>query len=238
MGCGMSDKPQHYPYTLAQHIANVRSLVYHLDLRDIVLVVHDWGGAIGMGLAREIPDRIRGFVVCNTAAFPSNHMPASIGLCRIPGFGALAIRGLNAFVRGALATCAKKPLSAEAKSGYLAPYRSWDDRIANLRFVQDIPVGPGHESWDTLKDIEASLPMHREKPMLLCWGGKDYVFNDAFFHEWKERFPAAETQYFEQAGHFVVEDARNEIVTAMGKFLAGEKQTYVDENHSSVRLHV
>jgi haloalkane dehalogenase len=237
MGCGLSDKPQFYPYTLAQHIENARALVYKLDLRDIVLCVHDWGGAIGMGLAAQIPDRIKGFVVFNTAAFLSRRMPLSIGLCRLPGFGAFAIRGLNAFVRGALARCAKKPLSAEGKAGYLAPYSNWDDRVANLRFVQDIPMDPGHESWATLQAVEAGLAQFKQHPMLLCWGRHDFVFNDSFLHEWQQRFPQAETQYFENAGHFVVEDARNEIIAAMKRFLAGEKQTYTDEHHSSVNLH-
>lgn len=238
MGCGLSDKPQHYPYTLEQHIANARSLVYALDLRDIVLCLHDWGGAIGMGLAAQIPDRVRGFVIFNTAAFPSRHMPASIGLCRVPGFGALAIRGLNAFVRGALARCAKTPLSAEAKAGYLAPYASWEDRIANLRFVQDIPMDEAHASWATLKQVEAGLARFKQHPMLLCWGRHDFVFNDHFLRQWQYRFPAAETQYFENAGHFVVEDARPQIITAMGKFLSGKPQDYTDEHHSSVSLHI
>lgn len=237
MGCGLSDKPQFYPYTLAQHIENARALVYKLNLRDIVLCVHDWGGAIGMGLAAQIPDRIKGFVVFNTAAFPSRRMPLSIGLCRLPGFGAFAIRGLNAFVRGALARCAKKPLSVEAKAGYLAPYSNWDDRVANLRFVQDIPMNAGHESWATLQAVESGLAQFSQHPMLLCWGRHDFVFNDSFLHEWQQRFPQAETQYFENAGHFVVEDARNEIIAAMKRFLAGEKQTYTDEHHSSVNLH-
>jgi haloalkane dehalogenase len=219
MGCGMSDKPQHYPYTLAQHIDNTVSLVHALDLRDIVLCVHDWGGAIGMGVAARIPDRVRGFVVCNTAAFPFDRMPLSIGLCRIPGFGALAIRGFNAFVRGALARCARKPLTAEAKAGYLAPYSSWEDRVANLRFVQDIPMEATHESWSTLADVEAALPGFIDHPMLLCWGGRDFVFTEEFLGEWQRRFPNAQTQLYPESGHFVVEDARAEIIEAMEEFL-------------------
>ena len=51
IGCGLSDKPQDWPYQLAGHIANLGKLVDHLGLSDITLVVHDWGGAIGVGLA-------------------------------------------------------------------------------------------------------------------------------------------------------------------------------------------
>jgi len=225
MGCGFSDKPEHYPYTLAQHIANVRTLVHALDLRDVVLVVHDWGGAIGMGLAAQIADRVRGFVVCNTGAFRSNQMPPTIGLCRIPGFGALAIRGFNAFVRGALRYCARKPLTDAARAGYLAPYSTWEDRIANLRFVQDIPTQPGHPSWETLLEVEQGLKRFTQHPMLLCWGKHDFVFNDKFLHEWQQRFPQAQTEYYENAGHFVVEDARQEIINAVTGFLESIRDT-------------
>jgi cis-3-alkyl-4-acyloxetan-2-one decarboxylase len=228
VGCGLSDKPQDYPYTLAQHIANARALVEELDLRDIVLCVHDWGGAIGFGLAAQMPERVHGFVVCNTAAFPSGHMPLSIGLCRIPGFGALAIRAFNAFVRGALACCAVKPLTPEARAGYLAPYGNWHDRVANLRFVQDIPTGPGHPSWETLLEVERGLRLFAGHPMLLCWGGKDFVFNDSFLQEWQRRFPGARTHHFPNAGHFVTEDARDEVVASMEDWLEGITQSRRD----------
>jgi pimeloyl-ACP methyl ester carboxylesterase len=78
MGCGLSDKPQSYPYTLKQHIDNAERLVDSLSLRDITLCVHDWGGAIGFGLAARRPELIKRFVVFNTAAFTSSRIPLSI----------------------------------------------------------------------------------------------------------------------------------------------------------------
>ncbi|MEZ6144691.1 MAG: alpha/beta fold hydrolase [Planctomycetaceae bacterium] len=71
IGCGRSDKPQDYEYTLANHIANLTRLIEHLDLREITLVGHDWGGCIGMGAAVEVPERFSRFVLANTAAFRS-----------------------------------------------------------------------------------------------------------------------------------------------------------------------
>ena len=85
IGCGLSDKPQGWSYLLSDHIANVRRLVQHLGLRHIHLVVHDWGGAVGMGLATEQPGLFSRLVVLNTAAFLSADMPRSIALARIPG---------------------------------------------------------------------------------------------------------------------------------------------------------
>jgi len=219
VGCGLSDKPQGYEYRLERHIANVQALVEELDLRDVVLCLHDWGGAIGCGLAARIRERVKGLVLFNTSAFVLPRMPLSIGLCRIPGFGALAVRGFNAFVRGALRYCSMKPLSAAARAGYLAPYHDWASRIATLRFVQDIPMSAGHPSRALLDEIEAGLPALGELPGLICWGGKDFVFDDTFLEGWKQRLPKAEVRYFENAGHFVVEDAREEICLATGDFL-------------------
>ena len=221
LGCGLSDKPQDAQYTLRAHIDRLAQLVESLRLTNTTLVVHDWGGAIGMGYAVEHPERIGRFVVFNTAAFPSSHMPWQIGLCRIPGLGAVAIRGFNAFVRGALQTCTAHPerLTAAVRAGYLAPYDSWANRVANLRFVQDIPMSARHPGHRLLSNIGEDIRMFQRHPLLLIWGAKDYVFNDRFFEEWRQRFPTARYHYIDDAGHFVVEDAHERIVPWIEGFL-------------------
>ncbi|RMG09442.1 MAG: alpha/beta fold hydrolase [Planctomycetota bacterium] len=219
MGAGLSDKPQRYPYTLAQHIENVQEVTDRLVLRDVTLVVHDWGGAIGMGWAVRNPERVRRIVVLNTAAFRSQRIPFSIDLCRLPGFGALCIRGLNAFARAALVRAATTRLPEEVRRGYLGPYDSWAHRVGHLRFVQDIPMHPGIPSWKTLVEIEEGLAGLREHPMLICWGGRDFCFDDRFLAEWRRRFPEAEVHRFADAGHYVLEDAGERVEAALRAFL-------------------
>jgi haloalkane dehalogenase len=221
LGCGLSDKPQGFDYTLKSHIENVRLLADTLQLRKITLVVHDWGGAIGMGFAVREPERIQSFVVFNTAAFLSPRIPLSLVLCRIPGLGAFAIRGLNAFARGALATCVvhRDRLNDAVRAGYLAPYNSWSHRLATLRFVQDIPMRSTHRSYAMLEEIESRLGFVQKHPMLIVWGAKDFVFDDHFLAEWKRRFPGAEVHRLDDAGHYVVEDAHERIVPWMTSFL-------------------
>ena len=102
IGCGMSDKPQDYRYTLDQHIQNLVSLIEHLDLKNITLVAHDWGGAIGVGATGRCPERFKKMVLMNTAAFPSKRIPFRIAVCRLPILGALGVRGLNLFARAAI----------------------------------------------------------------------------------------------------------------------------------------
>lgn len=218
IGCGLSDKPQRYPYTLATHIANLERFVEHLDLNDITLVLHDWGGAIGCGFALRHLDRIRRLVVFNTAAF-HGRTPWRIRVCRWPMFGALAVRGLNAFAAGAtrMACCRRMP--PEVRAGYVLPYDSYANRIATLRFVQDIPVRPSHPTYPLIESIDAGLARLRDRPMMICWGMRDFCFNETFLSGWTERFPEAEIHRFEQAGHYVVEDAGQEILPLVRDFL-------------------
>lgn len=223
LGCGKSDKPQDFAYTLASHIANVEALVEHLGITKLSLVIHDWGGAIGMGFAVRHPKVIERFVVFNTAAFLSKRIPFSINICRIPGFGALAIRGANAFAKAALirAVNHQDRLTDEVRAGYLEPYDSWDNRIAHLRFVQDIPMSPAHPGYELLDTIGRDLAQFVDHPMLIVWGAKDFCFNDEFLDEWRRRFPGARVEYVEDAAHYVVEDAHERIVPWMKEFLDG-----------------
>lgn len=226
MGCGLSDKPQVYPYTLSTHIANLTALIQHLGLRDLSLMVHDWGGAIGMGFAGHHPEQIRSLVITNTAAFCSTRIPWRIRLCRLPWLGALLVRGLNGFAAPAVRMAVTRKMPPDTARGYLEPYDSWQNRVAVHAFVRDIPLAASHVSWPTLVQVEENLPKLRKKPMLILWGGKDFCFNDWFYGEWLRRFPEARRRYFAKAGHYLLEDAGQEIVVLARDFF---KETGRDE---------
>lgn len=228
VGCGLSDKPQRYLYTLDQHIVNLEALIAHLDLRDLTLVLHDWGGAIGMGYATRHPENVARLVVLNTSAFyvgrPSAPtLPLRIKICRIPVLGDLLVRGLNAFARLALfsALYHRERLTPQIAAGYLLPYDCWRNRIAILRFVQDIPLERRHRTRPTLTQIESSLYLFSNHPMLIIWGARDFCFTIRdFLTGWQERFPYAETRVVQDAGHYIVEDAHERIAPWILEFLA------------------
>lgn len=221
MGCGLSDKPQDYPYTLETHIQNVEALVDHLKLDNITLVVHDWGGAIGMGFATRHPEKIKRLIIFNTAAFISNRIPWSINICRNSVIGPIAIQGLNAFSRVALIRASKVPgrMVGKVREGYLAPYQTPEDRIGQLRFVQDIPMTPDVASYPVVQKIESGLAQFKNHPALIIWGLKDFCFTEHYLERWKMIFPDAEVQALKKAGHYVVEDAYEEILPNVIRFL-------------------
>ncbi|MFT4542356.1 MAG: pimeloyl-ACP methyl ester carboxylesterase [Planctomycetota bacterium] len=219
MGCGLSDRPQDWSYRLEDHVDNLERLVLKLDLKRITLVVHDWGGAIGMGVAVRHPARFERFVVSNTAAFPSSLIPKRIAVCRIPLLGSLMLRGLGAFERAATVMATKTGLDPAVKQGLLAPYTNWHDRIAVQRFVQDIPMRESHPTWSILNQIADKLTLLADKPMLLPWGERDFCFSPAFRKEWEERFPQAESIPFEKAGHYLFEDETERYLEELRAFI-------------------
>ncbi len=202
---------------------HVEKLIEHLGLERITLVCHDWGGAIGMGVAARRPDFFHRFVVFNTAAWRSGRMPKRIAVCRIPFFGPLAVRGFNGFALAATRMAVAGTLEKVARAGLLWPYNSWKNRIAILRFVQDIPMNPSHVSYECLKETESLLYRLRHKPMKICWGMKDWCFDGAFLKQWRQRFPDASVTEYHNAGHYILEDAHEAVIPAVKAFLAATK---------------
>ena len=226
MGCGLSDKPDahRYGYRLADRVDDLDALLTELQLNAPVhLIVHDWGGAIGCAYATRHPDRIASLVVLNSAAFfhpQGRRLPWQLWFFRhLSAFAQPAILGLNLFVRGSLWLNSCKPLNSATKAGLAAPYNSPRNRLATLKFVEDIPQKPSDPSFDMVKDIEKKLSLLASKPMLICWGMHDFVFTKAFLAEWQRRFPQAQVIRFDDAGHYVLEDVPDRIASHLRHFL-------------------
>jgi haloalkane dehalogenase len=227
LGCGLSDKPPAYPYRLQHHIDNLVGLIDALDLRDITLLGHDWGGAIGLGAALARADRFARFVLLNTGAFPPPFIPLRIRLCRTPLLGRWAVQGGNLFSRAALRMAVHDPacLSPQVRAGLLAPYDSWRHRVAVYRFVQDIPASPRHPTWQTLERIEAGLAGLANRPALLIWGMRDWCFRPSCLDRFRQHFPDARVLRLPEAGHWVVEEAPEEVEAGLRDFFSSTVAT-------------
>jgi len=226
IGMGLSDKPgdDRYDYTLESRVHDLEALLDHLHVRDnITLVLHDWGGMIGAAYAVRHPHRIQRLVVLNSAAFlppVGKKLPWQLVLARNRVLGGLLVRGLNAFVLGAAhRCCSRRVMPPEVRQAYAAPYDSWDNRIAVHRFVQDIPTGPWDRSYPLVRVTMDALHRLKDKPALIVWGMKDFVFDHDFLAEWVRRFPGAEVERIPQAGHFILEDAPEIAIPRIARFL-------------------
>ena len=226
IGCGLSDTPRPcaYAYRLKNRVDDLEALLAHLGLtRDITLVLHDWGGMIGAAYALRHVHRIARLIVLNTAAFlkpGGKPLPLALRLIRrMPLFAVPAVLGLNLFARGAARTASARGMSPAVRKGLLAPYNSWDNRRATLKFVQDIPLTPQDPSFAIAQQVHVGLQQLADKPMLICWGEKDFVFDTDYLAEWRRRFPAAEVHRFPEAGHYVLEDVPEPVTARVLDFL-------------------
>jgi haloalkane dehalogenase len=225
VGCGRSDKPggDHYSYRLQRRIDDFSRLMDHLQLDTINLVVHDWGGMIGLGWAVNHASRIKRLVILNTAAFhlpETKPFPWQLWLVRNTPLGPLLVRGFNAFARGAThVACTRRPVPREIRDAYCAPYDSWASRIATLRFVEDIPLAPSDPGYDLVSQTADRLEVFRDRPVLICWGDRDFVFDHHFLEVWQGLYPHAQVHRFADSGHYVLEDAGHEILPLIESFL-------------------
>lgn len=226
MGCGLSDKPDEteYDFRLKTRISDVETLLAHLRIKkNLTLVLHDWGGMIGMAVAVANPRRIKRLIVLNTTAFSPPHrkrLPWRLRLVKDFGFLAKpAVLYFNLFARGALYMASKRRLSRDVRRGLTGPYNAPKHRIATLKFVQDIPLTPEDPSYPIVKQTEERLHLLRSVPMLICWGKGDFVFDMDYLNEWKRRFPDAESHVFKEAGHYILEDAPDAVVQVIQNFL-------------------
>lgn len=226
IGMGLSDMPGRdaYPFTLERRCADFAAFMDGLKLTEpITLVVHDWGGMIGTTYAVDHPEKIKRMVVLNTAAFllpEGRSLPAALAVARSKPMGEFAVRALNAFAGLGTRVCVTRaPLPDDVRHAYVAPYDSWDHRLSVYEFVNDIPLSPGDRSYSAVTRVTSKLGALGKIPMLICWGGRDFVFNAPFLSEWKKHCPHAQVHEFPDAGHYVMEDARHDIIPLVRQFM-------------------
>jgi pimeloyl-ACP methyl ester carboxylesterase len=225
IGMGLSDKPgdDRYVYTLQSRVDDLTTLLDRLGITGpVTLAVHDWGGMIGFGWALSHAAQVRRLLITNTAAFPlpsAKAMPWQLKLGRDLKLGALLIRGFNAFAAGAARDGVVRDMPAGVRAAYLAPYDSWDNRIATLRFVQDIPLGERDPAWALVAEAGRRLAEFGNRPAFVGWGLRDFVFDAHFLDGFTRALPRAEIHAFEDAGHYVLEDKHEVLVPAMRRFL-------------------
>ena len=218
MGFGRSDKPPHLGrYSLQAHIEHARRVVEQLDLSDVTLVAHDWGGPIGLGAMLDHTDRLSGAVLVNTWAWElPSFVPPFIREFRTEGLGEILVLGGNLFVEsipGGMANREPDPVMMEA---YRAPFPDYWSRLGMLAFQRDIPFTERDRSAALMGSIHERLEQ-LDIPVTLVWGMRDPVFQPVFMDQWRELFPGARVVELEDAAHFVPEDRPDAVIEALGR---------------------
>ena len=216
MGFGRSDKPsQLRRYTLQTHIDNALALIDELDLRDVVLVAHDWGGPIGLGAMLERTDRLRGLALINTWAWElPSFLPPFVREFRTEGLGEILALGGNLFVESIPGGMAQRSTDPVMMDAYRAPFPDYWSRVGALAFQRDIPLTERDRSAALMGAIHERL-QKLDVPVTLVWGMRDRVFQPVFLDQWRELFPDAKVVELADAAHFVPEDRPDAVVKAL-----------------------
>lgn len=226
VGMGLSDKPDdtQYEYTLDSRIDDVETLLAKLGItKPLTMAVHDWGGGIGFGWATRHPSQVSRLLITNTGAFlmpKEKTLPKSLWLGRDTKLGEFLIRGLNAFARGTARIGSVRPLPHDIFEGFVKPYDSWANRRSVLRFVQDIPLQPGDRSYATVQHTGEKLSQFADRPTLIFWGLRDFVFDHHFLKGFQDALPGATVYAYDDAAHYVLEDKADESLPLVKEFLA------------------
>ncbi len=224
MGMGKSETPATpYPYRLSHHIGNLEALLLELDLRQMTLVLHDWGGPVGLGVAVRHPDRIKRLVLMNTwasASWPGGPFPRLLEIIRSER-GERFVLDRNRYLEPALRglTLHQERLTPAVMAAYRAPFPTPESRLALPCWSRDIAVIDGDPSYAEMKRIEDGLPLFARIPVLLAWGMRDPVLTPQVLRWWQGHFPHAVTREAEDASHFLQEDAPEQVVEWIEQFL-------------------
>jgi haloalkane dehalogenase len=212
-GFGLSDHPSGYSYRPFEHAQWIAELLERLELGPFLLVGHDWGGPIGLSLAVQQPERVKGIVLSNTWCWPPELRVRIFSWTMGGPFGKYLNLRHNFFARVIVRIGIARP---EARSK--AVLRAYADRFPDRASRQGTYVFPRSLRTDAawLSAIEGKLPVLRHVPVELVWGLRDPAFgHEGALRKWKRFFPGARIDRVAGASHYVPEDRPDRIAEAL-----------------------
>lgn len=217
IGFGLSDKPEKYDYSTQNHSKTLEAFIKEKELKNITLVVHDFGGPIGLNVAIKHPGRIKNMIVLNSWLWSSKTDPDFIKLKKVLSSPLLPFlyRYLNFSPKFILPrSFGDNKLPGELKSQYTKPFQNKSQRNGALAFAKSLLNDQDwfEELWQTKQPIE-------NKPTLFIWGMKDPVIKPDHLYKFLTGFPNATTVKLETAGHFPQEEQPAAVTNAILGFL-------------------
>jgi len=219
LGFGESSRPQAFAYTPEAHARVLNEFVERLGLNNFTLVVHDFGGPIGLPLALVVNSRVNRLVMLNTWAWPLDDDPnMARGATFIGGaLGRFLYRYANASLRLIMPSAYgdKKKLTKEIHRRYLEVFRDRDARVLVLHALAKSLLGSRAHYQSLLDRIERL----RAVPVLIVWGMKDTAFQPYQLERWRRLLPEAQVETIAAAGHWPHEEEPARVIEAIDRFL-------------------
>jgi haloalkane dehalogenase len=215
-GFGLSIAPAGYDFRPATHSRIVEAFVRALGLGGLTMMVQDWGGPIGLGVAGRYPEAFRALVIGNTFAWPAQGNPRAERFSRFMGgpIGGALIYGANAFVNVFIPGGMKRQRpTREVMAAYRGPFPTFRSRRPMHVFPREILA-----SRDFLAEVEAGLARLRDLPALVVWGDRDVAFQERERERFERIFPRHRTVILRGAAHYIQEDAPDEIAAALERW--------------------
>ena len=217
LGFGLSEKPPTFDGTPQSHAKNLGEFIQKLNLDNITLVVHDFGGPIGLGAGIENHEKIKRVVLMNTWLWETKNNPEAQKVDKIlnGGIGRFLYLRMNFSPRFLLkkAFYDKQKLTKKVHQQYIRPFPNKDSRLSLLNIGKAL-VGSSdwyQAQWEKLGVLET-------KPWLILWGTKDAFITPEYLAKWRQRIPAATVKELE-CGHFVQEEKPAEAIQEIRGFM-------------------
>jgi len=214
-GFGLSSAPPGYGYTPREQSRALEEFVDRLGLHDVTLVMQDWGGPIGLGLAGRRPELVSRIVLGNTWAWPTSPSEARGKFSMIVGgpVGEFAQMNFNGFARAALGQGIVRTLPTDVSEVFLRPYHSFEKRGVAAFYPGQILSASGY-----LSEVEAGLHRVSDRKILIFWGLRDRGFPRADLERFEKAFPNHKTIELPNANHFFYEDAATQMIDEIRAF--------------------
>ncbi len=221
IGFGRSEHPPGSRYDFDDHAAILDGFIEQLGLERLSLVLHDWGGLLGMQYAVAHPDRVTKVVLASTYVLPLGApLRWLLRLPRTPGFGWLLVQRLNLLLSLALRAGIRQRArrTPQLLRCYREPFPDVASRLPIRRWTEQLPSGPQDPSYRALERIAAALPTFN-RPVLLLKGSRDPILTTQRARRLVKALPHARLEVVEDAGHFLQEDQPQQVAELLRAFL-------------------
>jgi haloalkane dehalogenase len=217
-GFGLSTAPPGYGFTPREQSRILEEFIDRLGLHDVTLVMQDWGGPIGLGLAERRPELVHQLVLGNTWAWQTSSHEARGQFSKIVGgpIGEFLGMNFNGIAWMALKHDIVRKLPADVSEVYLRPFRAFIGRGITVFYPAQITA-----ATEYFTEVEAGLGHIGDRKALLIWGMQDPGFPPVDLQRFQKAFPNHQTIQLADATHFFFEDATQRVVEAIGAFASG-----------------